>query len=72
MTKPIKRAPEIQGLIDGMAKAQTGMGQAECAEKRVCTWCGGDASEFRNEISRGEYRISGFCQKCQDETFGKE
>lgn len=32
-----------------------------------CTWCKGEAREFRNEISKKEYSISGFCQKCQDE-----
>lgn len=35
-----------------------------------CTWCKGEAREFRNNISRREYEISGFCQKCQDDTFG--
>lgn len=27
---------------------------------------------FRNELSAREYRISGLCQKCQDDTFGKD
>ena len=27
--------------------------------------------EFRDELSIREYRISGLCQKCQDEVFGK-
>lgn len=26
--------------------------------------------DFRNEISRREFKISGLCQKCQDEIFG--
>lgn len=34
--------------------------------------CGGDASEFRDELSAREYRISGMCQRCQDRTFGSE
>ena len=35
--------------------------------------CGEDfsMSEFRDELSQKEYRISGFCQKCQDSVFGK-
>jgi len=32
--------------------------------------CGGPATEFRDEISRREYRISGLCQACQDSFFG--
>lgn len=26
---------------------------------------------FRDDLSRREYYISGLCQKCQDETFGR-
>ena len=39
-----------------------------------CIWCGEEINieDFRNEISRKEYRISGFCQECQDKTFGKD
>lgn len=38
--------------------------------------CAFDASHdvrpetFRDEVSRREFRISGMCQSCQDETFG--
>jgi len=32
--------------------------------------CGEDATEFRDEVSRKEYLISGKCQKCQDAVFG--
>ena len=35
-----------------------------------CVKCGEFAKDFRDEISRKEYGISGFCQPCQDETFG--
>lgn len=28
-----------------------------------------DASEFKDELSRKEYRISGMCQACQDGLF---
>jgi hypothetical protein len=34
-----------------------------------CVFCGGDAKDFKDELSAKEYRISGLCQKCQDETF---
>ncbi len=39
-----------------------------------CIWCGEeiDIESFRNEISRREYRISRFCQECQDKTFGED
>lgn len=38
-----------------------------------CPFCGKvvDDSEFRDERSRREFKISGLCQKCQDEFFGR-
>jgi len=40
----------------------------------ICNGCGSKVNpkEFRNDLSRKEYGISGFCQKCQDEVFGEE
>lgn len=40
--------------------------------ENVCTWCGSEATDFRNALSEREYTISGFCQKCQDNTFGED
>ena len=37
-----------------------------------CVVCGGDASEFKDDISAKEYTISGLCQQCQDEVFEEE
>ena len=41
----------------------------ECQDKQICAFCGGDASEFKNDDSRAEYFISGLCQSCQDDIF---
>ena len=40
-------------------------------EAKVCPNCGRrvDENEFRDELSRKEYDISGFCQRCQDMVF---
>lgn len=37
-----------------------------------CPFCGCDTTnmKFRDKLSEKEFRISGLCQKCQDETFG--
>ena len=34
-----------------------------------CTQCGKEATEFKDALSKKEYGITGFCQKCQDEIF---
>ena len=36
-----------------------------------CVCCGKLATEFRDEISKSEYRISSLCQHCQDEVFAQ-
>lgn len=42
-------------------------------ETCVCPFCKKPIieSEFRDELSKKEYSISGICQKCQDGTFGR-
>jgi len=37
-----------------------------------CVKCGEFNLEFRDELSRKEYGISGLCQCCQDAIFGTE
>lgn len=32
--------------------------------------CFVDVNSFRNEISKREFRLSGYCQECQDIVFG--
>lgn len=66
--QPTYKAPEINELLT----QTTGISRQDAATQKICTFCKGDASEFRNDISRREYRISGLCQKCQDSVFGKD
>lgn len=43
-------------------------------ERKVCPFCKAHVNPemFKDESSRGEYKISGLCQKCQDEVFGSD
>ena len=36
-----------------------------------CPICHNKIGEFRDELSKKEYEISGMCQDCQDEFFDK-
>ena len=40
----------------------------------LCPMCGQkiDESDFRDELSKREYEISGMCQQCQDKIFNEE
>jgi hypothetical protein len=39
-------------------------GHCPCCQKEI------HQEDFRNEISRKEFKISGLCQECQDQVFG--
>ena len=45
----------------------------ESVEKGLCPFCKEhiNLDDFRDALSVKEYGISGLCQKCQDETFGR-
>jgi len=45
-------------------------GTKESIAKGECPLCKTKIGKFRNEISEKEYKISGMCQKCQDDVFG--
>ena len=66
------RHKRIQDVIDEMTKNQIGLTQKDAQHHMVCTWCGNPVTMFRNQLSQKEYGISGFCQKCQDHTFGED
>lgn len=45
---------------------------ANAIKQNKCPTCGKPVGEFRDELSRTEYKISGMCQECQDSVFGEE
>jgi len=60
----------MKAFKNDLAISLFGRSQDEAQDKAICVSCGGDASEFVDEVSQHEYSISGMCQKCQDEFFG--
>jgi hypothetical protein len=38
----------------------------------ACVMCGKPADNFRDELSRKEFGISGVCQRCQDQVFTED
>lgn len=48
--------------------------EVKAVEGGQCPFCRNSVSldSFRNELSKREFRISGLCQSCQDEMFGKD
>ena len=68
MAKPTKKNEEIENFIDQFTP--NSKGRRGSITQNVCVWCGKPATEFRDKLSAKEYTISGFCQDCQDKTFG--
>lgn len=63
------KSNEINNLLQSMADTFGAVGPK--APKNTCTWCGGPAEKFKDALSKKEFTISGFCQKCQDNVFGE-
>ena len=65
---PTKKSPQIESLLTNLA----GISRQDAAKQAICTWCKKPITEFKDRLSYKEYTISGFCQSCQDETFGPD
>jgi len=67
--KPTEKSPEIESVLTSIF----GVDRRKSITENKCVFCAtpiNPETEFRDECSRREYRISGICQKCQDKTFG--
>ena len=65
----MSKTKEMNEVVDGYAKRL--FGRVRSADNCVC--CNSTMvteADFRDNLSRKEFGISGFCQKCQDVTFG--
>ena len=66
------RRKQMQDVIDEMTRNQIGLMQTVAIKQHICVWCGKPVSVFHSKLNVKEFSISGFCQQCQDDTFGIE
>ena len=47
--------------------------EVKLVKEKKCPFCKKQINEvnFKNELSKREYKISGLCQECQDKVFGE-
>lgn len=67
---PSQKTAEMETQLEKISKEIFGRSRAD---EDHCVTCGSDKvkhSDFRDELSRREFRISHSCQFCQDQTFG--
>lgn len=70
--KDLKEIDEAMAkAVDKIAEDCFGRTKTRAIETHTCVSCGGPAADFKDETSMIEWRITGFCQKCQDEIFNK-
>lgn len=64
-----KKVPGIEEMLGEMAKMAFGHNRTECFLHNLCVQCNEPAINFDDEISEREYKISGMCQRCQNDFF---
>ena len=67
---PVKPTPK-NSAIDAAMTRLNGISRAEAVKHQMCVTCKGPAVLFRGGKSLREYTISGMCQVCQDDVFGR-
>ena len=70
--EPSDKAQALLDFLDLSAEKLFGRSYTQSIKNNVCVSCGKEAVEFKDELSRKEYTISGFCQSCQDDVFETE
>ena len=69
MANPSQKSPEMVKFLDRYSGRTRAIGTDVCIDPTF--GCGAKATDFRDEVSRKEYTISGLCQSCQDLVFGE-
>ncbi len=68
----IRTMNELDNAKEEMAFKLFGRSRTLAIAGNGCVKCGESAVDFRDELSRKEFGISGLCQGCQDGIFGVE
>jgi uncharacterized CHY-type Zn-finger protein len=63
------KSKEINSFLDTLAGAAFGETRTHAISQGFCLTCG---VEFRDDLSKREFQLSGMCQNCQDDFFGIE
>jgi uncharacterized CHY-type Zn-finger protein len=65
----VSKGEAIKRDLNRMASAIFGRTREEALHDNVCVKCGETAFTFRDALSMREYRITAFCQSCQDKFY---
>lgn len=65
MAIPTEKSPQLNRLLSAMQ----GKDRVQTIVQNRCIQCGDPAEHFTDDLSRKEFRISGLCQRCQDDVW---
>lgn len=68
--KPSKKSQGMVNFLEEVSQEIFGRGRIEAIQENICVDCGEPATEFKDQLSRKEYTISGLCQSCQGKIWG--
>lgn len=63
--KPSEKTPQMEDALKNLV----GFDRREFIYRNECVICKKEVVEFRDELSKREFSISGLCQSCQDKVF---
>ena len=63
MATPSEKSPHMEQFLENL------YGRTTAILLDYCVICRKPAENFRDELSRKEYTLSGMCNRCQDEVF---
>ncbi|MCK9508569.1 MAG: hypothetical protein M0Q54_09025 [Pigmentiphaga sp.] len=68
----MSKSVRIEQFLDEVSRDMFGRTRTTSIQNNTCVMCGKNAANFRDELSKKEFTISGICQKCQDEIFTED
>jgi len=63
------KSSKIEAFLENLAQGGFGRSRHESMAGNKCVQCGGPAVDFKDDVSKREYKISRMCQQCQDKFF---
>lgn len=63
-----KKSEYMETLLEKFSK-NFGVPRSTAFKLSKCVICSGEAKDFRCDMSKKEYELSGMCQACQDSFF---
>lgn len=65
-----EKAKNIKRLLDKMSSEKPFTNtRSKAIDANLCTFCEKPNLNWRDQLSRKEYKLSGMCQTCQDQYF---